>query len=745
MNEAAEPSEPTEPADKADQASEQTAVSAFERNFTAVSNPEAHPRIRVLGLRLKGIRRDYEVDFTDEAGAGKDLSLVVGEISTGKTTVLDFIDYCLGAANHPTHPEVTDNVRGAQLAVEILERLGTDFPDYEEREREHDAQQSQQDGQSDPEAGGSVTPPHTHQISRYVIERPVGGSTSTVLLFRGDHKRFDGSWFRRLTMNPSDTDSLSQFLLRACGLDGLRVRQAPTKDDSTTSVLSFRDVMPLAFLAHTRIGSTDLVYERQPHRNIKLRQVIDYLFEVSDHEYSDITAHIQALREELREAQVGLSTLRSFLLEAGVRGEADLREAATRANARKVLATQQLSQLTQTLTASTRFAAATRATYNNAAQSARELAGQIRERDTLLGRLGTLRSQYADDLHKIELLAEAQQLFDALSVTVCPACQNHLPEALSIANGNCTLCRQPVNAALAEPALDQNGGPQVDLSRERRNVRRRLRELASFVDEVAVEVADLTAQQQQVQQTLNEAQRALDASTAPAVAPFITERDTLTNTIAGLDSELGTLQGHFRMQKQLLEREREANRISAILAAARERRKELELAQLDRDEVLDQLSRRFGELLTTFAFPKISEPFIDSSLVPHARGGRYDQLGSAGAMTLVALAWELAIFELSIEQGRSHPGFLLIDSPQKGLRQVSDGSALASDIALEAGSKVDRIYAHIEQWLSTHAGRAQIIIVDNEPPASVDEANVVVRYSGDSNRPPYGLIEDAID
>jgi hypothetical protein len=504
--------------------------------------------------------------------------------------------------------------------------------------------------------------------------------------------------------------------------------------------------MPLAFLAHTRIGSSDLVYEKQPHRNIKLRQVVDYLFDVSDQEFSDVAARIEALRAELREAQSGLKTLRSFLLEVGVRGEDDLRETAALGRARRQLATGQLAQITQTLAASTGFAAATRTAYNDAAQRARELSAQIRERDTLLGRLATLRSQYADDLHKIELLAEAQQMFDALSVTVCPACQNTLPEDVAVADGNCTLCHQPVVPATAVPVSGPpTNGSDVDLTRERRNVRTRLRELAAFGDEVATEVAELTAQQQQMQQTLRQAQQALDASTASTIAPFITERDALTNTIAGIDGELGTLQGHFRMQRQLLEREREAVRTSAALAAARERRKVLEQSQRDRDEVLAQLSRRFGELLTVFAFPKISDPFIDSSLAPHARGGRYNQLGSAGAMTLIALAWELAIFELSVEQGRSHPGFLMIDSPQKGLRQVSDGTPLADDIASEAGSKVDRIYGHIQQWLDAHAGRAQIIIVDNEPPASVDEEYVVVRYSGDADNPPYGLIEDATD
>ena len=66
-----------------------------------------HRGIRILRLRLKGINRDYEVDFrTREGGDPRPLSLIAGAFSTGKTSVLEFIAYCLGARNHPQHPEI---------------------------------------------------------------------------------------------------------------------------------------------------------------------------------------------------------------------------------------------------------------------------------------------------------------------------------------------------------------------------------------------------------------------------------------------------------------------------------------------------------------------------------------------------------------------------------------------------------------------------------------------------------------
>jgi len=119
----------------------------------------------------------------------------------------------------------------------------------------------------------------------------------------------------------------------------------------------------------------------------------------------------------------------------------------------------------------------------------------------------------------------------------------------------------------------------------------------------------------------------------------------------------------------------------------------------------------------------------------------------------------LALFEEAIESGEGHPGFLLIDSPQKNLRRGSltqPGTEIASrddkraedtpdggdDDAIAASSStiVDRIYVHLSTWLAEHP-EAQIIMVDNEPPARAAD-DVVVEYSADPSNPPYGLIDD---
>ena len=51
-------------------------------------------------LVLKGPIKDYSIDFK------KGLNIISGPINTGKTTILDIIDYCLGARSHPKYEEI---------------------------------------------------------------------------------------------------------------------------------------------------------------------------------------------------------------------------------------------------------------------------------------------------------------------------------------------------------------------------------------------------------------------------------------------------------------------------------------------------------------------------------------------------------------------------------------------------------------------------------------------------------------
>ena len=93
----------------------------------------------------------------------------------------------------------------------------------------------------------------------------------------------------------------------------------------------------------------------------------------------------------------------------------------------------------------------------------------------------------------------------------------------------------------------------------------------------------------------------------------------------------------------------------------------------------------------------------------------------------------ISLFEHAVEEGYLHPGFLMIDSPQKNL--TPEGGTREDEYGDPAiGSHVwDHLLAVSERL----GENAQLLIVDNRPRPQAG-LRVVVRYSGVPGDEPYG-------
>jgi hypothetical protein len=229
----------------------------------------------------------------------------------------------------------------------------------------------------------------------------------------------------------------------------------------------------------------------------------------------------------------------------------------------------------------------------------------------------------------------------------------------------------------------------------------------------------------------------MDSDMSEQISPFVAQRDELVRRIATTKAALRDLRRQLGWLEGVERRSAELGQLQTRIEALREKHRDLEDHRPSRDAVVADLSSRFDELLRAFGFPKLDDPerpYLDKDFVPHVRGSRYDKIGTRGGITLVALAWQLAIFERAIEKGCPHPGFLMIDSPQANLKPREGGEDEFSnpDIAV-------RLWRHLAEWSAGAGKGAQLIVVDHTPPAEV-VSSVVATFSGDPSRPPYGLI-----
>jgi hypothetical protein len=345
--------------------------------------------IKLRRLRLVGTTQNYPVDFIDDDGEPMPLAIVRGEITTGKTAVLEFVDYCLGKKRHPSYLEIKRQVRSAQLELSLDGEIG-------------------------------------------VIERPLFSTENSAWLHDGPLEGLERPHgTRKIRIDPAgDPNTLNWMLLSSSGLEGIRLKEAPTKEVSQTDPLSFRDVMWLAFLESDRLLARHLLHESgDPMKRLKLRQLVEVIFGVHDQDLAAMGERISLLESERGARKIEIASLQTFLAEQEVEDPLEVQAELEVAESELGPLLDRIEKVDTEMKATSDFADELRRRYRRVRDRAGELAGRIRDRETLLARLVPLRGQYAEDEGKLVFFDEAQQLFDPVGVHVCPACLNQLEQA----------------------------------------------------------------------------------------------------------------------------------------------------------------------------------------------------------------------------------------------------------------------------------------------------------------------------
>ncbi|QKV81150.1 DNA recombination protein RecN [Amycolatopsis sp. Hca4] len=665
--------------------------------------------MRPVRLRLRGVDIDYEVDFrVPDTPTPRSLSIIAGAFSTGKSSVLEFIDYCLGAREHPRHPEILRKVRAALLEVELS-------------------------GQA------------------HVIERSVGESSPAAFVRPGRLDDADKAVAeRRLIRPPSDQHSLSSLLLSHCGLEGVQLREAPTQAASETDSMSFRDLMWLCYLPNERLADKNLLFENDRMKHLKLGQVVDVVFGVHDDAAIELGRRVTELERRLSQARVEHSAAQRFLDEQELGSRLQVEATLEQAERRLSSITALIADADNSVRAATSFAEELRTRHREASTRARQAAARVRDHETQLQRMTPLRAQYAADINKLTLLAQARSLFDPLRVQVCPACFSTLGAAPRLEDNRCSLCKQDVadsnqiltfgsnsNGDEINPASGTAGaeGPLLDVGIELRATRARLKEITAYVEALDSQLGPLRSLAAEAREVESRAARALDQATRETITPFLSQRDDLAAQREAATTELQQARASRRMFDGLDRRATDVTRLENNLTSLRAELTAATSTRPDRNNIIHLISQRFADILVSWRYPKIDQAFINDRLIPNMRGDSY-RTASSGGRTLISLAWMLSIFEVAWESDAAHPGFLMIDSPQKNLGQGGERDAEFADTVA-----VGEFYHHLHRWLAGPGKGAQVIVVDNAPPQD-QEADVVIRFSGRPDQPPYGLISD---
>jgi uncharacterized protein YydD (DUF2326 family) len=348
--------------------------------------------------------------------------------------------------------------------------------------------------------------------------------------------------------------------------------------------------------------------------------------------------------------------------------------------------------------------------YNNAllerrrfSESQEAAASRYRRLQLLLSRFELLDQHYRSDLDRLEAIAEAGSIFNAIHGGNCPICgaepSQHNPEAA------CNFDTESLLIAVKAEAARING----------------LRGgLSESITALKIDMTDARKRETEYETAKDGAEKRVSQ-----LGPIVRDR---RRGVASLSSEMSSLHqvvAQFDVmqafKKQIVELDEE---IQTTLPA--ESAVDLSLSPA----ASASFAAAVEKTLLTWGLPDADRVSWDASKFDIQIGQRRRGDRGKGIRAITCAGFILTLMNLCRTEGNPHPGFVILDSPLLAYWEPEDQADDLSQTDVD-----ERFY----KWFSELPCVGQVIIVDNQPPPSwlATKANVVHFTKSKAGR--YGL------
>ncbi|MFZ3572310.1 hypothetical protein ACOKM5_35870 [Streptomyces sp. BH097] len=310
------------------------------------------------------------------------------------------------------------------------------------------------------------------------------------------------------------------------------------------------------------------------------------------------------------------------------------------------------------------------------------------------------------EIGRMQRLIASVDLFDALPVRLCPACEQSVDPRRPHDDDSCYLCSQPVDDDLR-------------LRRAQVEVRSLESELADLHDVITRTAGDLqTAQERrtQLEQQQGELAKRINSARAAQLAPFVTALEDLAGAIAQLEQKMTA----FPAIEEILQRRVEAGQ---SVASAQQSLDNITAAQPAHQGVGPSPGDRcalFADRMNSFlgryrghGWVNGSVTISDSDLTFYVGTRPWNQILGAELRVLFFLAYSYACLFLAndLDEESAFPGLLMLDNPfQQGIdaNVIKSGLQDLGQAAQATGAQVITTQALSETITGEHVRHIQM-------------------------------------
>ena len=658
-----------------------------------MENKQTHSPVLIINkLTLVGTRKNYVVPFSPG------LNIIHGDSDTGKSSILNLIDYCLGSSDIDLYTEIENSGKYCLLEVDL---------------------------------NGKV----------YTIKRGIFEPNAFIDVFHSAIDNINDIFPLQYGPNYSkkgEDGYISDFFLDALSIPKVETKQSPSKADSKMNKLSFRDILKYNYLTQDDVGSKDILDRKSFVLAVKNQETFKFLHNLLDTNITELQALISEKTTHRKELDQKYATISSFFRETQLRTEDTLLNEKNEVKLKLVSIEEELKKLNSEMIANTETDSELRGVIG-------ELEAQIQTKNRTLQSVKLqvsqnilLKNDYHHDIQKLKSSIKLTESLPLVHNSVdCPVCSNAL-----------------VLDKLKEGVIDTS--PQI-LEQELKSLNRRIKDVSNFIEENRNEVFRNEEEIRQIYSRITQAKNLLDNQTKELISPFLAQRDGLLTARAQFLESLSNIDYTLKIRNQLTEIIKSSAKLSLeiekLLLSLEELKSNTPTVEFVTGNIADYLKEYLNSVRMNNVFGVSIDP---RTFLPIVRDREYYQLTSGGVRTLVSVGYYISLLQNSMNNSTNHPNFLMIDTVAKYLGktkpQYIDATDKSEDIKEGITADDPTKYVNMYKYLiNLCQGRLdmQVILVDNDIPqeiASILNASVVRQFNVDGHdNLPRGFIDDIYD
>jgi hypothetical protein len=643
---------------------------------------ETSPYLVVQQLIVHGKSKLYFSKF--EEG----LNLIWGDMDSGKSSILNLIDYCLGGKNvNLLYQEMASHGRTALLEVDL---------------------------------NGSV----------FTLERDILNEDGAIKVHTG---AFDlRSTKFPMLMSASSTKTMpdgwiSDFILDALGIPKVKIKESRLREDSDSDRLSFRDLMKLLYLKQTRVGSDALLDYQNPSVFNKNVEIQKFVFNIYDDKLVELQSDLTSELNEKKELERSESFIRKFLQDVAI--SVDKLEQTHDAVEMQESRVNEIDDAVEALKKD--FALST-----DVGLEISKSVGRIRhEMDAVDQTILSIETKYEsyvklsntyrfdlDAINLSKLSRSVMQISKSENRTVpCPLCSTEL--------------------VLSSAVVKED-----DLDHQTKSLKNRDAGIQAILMQLRAQQQERLNRKNELASMLKEVTRGFDEDNITNISPLISAIQALESSKTAVKVELAQAERNSAIAQKFKDIGSKLDTKSLLISNLRRAIKAIQDGLVGLEEVIEALTRLLGAHMQNSGLQKVNSVYFDQKFIAHFRGISYYNTSSGGVRTITSIATFLCRLQYLLATPSNLPSFLMIDTPGQniGRYRKSDDDSEVSDPKLY--ENIFKQIIAVTEHARESGRKCQVIIVDNDMPESLIEGenfHLVKRFSKQGGEFEKGLINDA--